>query len=104
MSADDRIAEPSRHALGAALDDLHRGLREFAERFALDSGGRPVPPLQAIRAQLSVISIAIAEMRPRALRGYGDLEREAAAAIDESCNRLEQDVRRAQQEAARAHS
>ncbi|HKB78088.1 MAG TPA: hypothetical protein VKH35_00090 [Thermoanaerobaculia bacterium] len=104
LAADERISPSAGQELTAALDDVDRALGDFAGALALDSRGPAIPPLQAIRAQLSVISIAVDEMRPRALRGYGDLDRGTAAEIDLHCDRLDEAVGRAQQTAARTEA
>ncbi len=45
--------------------------------------------LWSIQTRLQFIHVAIAEMRPRSLRGYGEVDAESAAAVNQTCADLE---------------
>ncbi len=49
-----------------------------------------ISAVQAIRSALSFIDIAVTELRPRYMRGYGAVPPEAAAQLDRTVDQLEQ--------------
>ena len=74
--------------LPGIADELHRvrgDVSRFAEDLDLDLRAPEIEPLHAVRAQLAVASISVAEMRSRALRGYGPdaLSRESSSLLEQ---------------------
>ena len=49
-----------------------------------------ISAVQAIRSALNFIDIAVAELRPRYMRGYGAVPPEAAAQLDRTVDQLDQ--------------
>jgi hypothetical protein len=49
-----------------------------------------ISAVQAIRSALNFIDIAVTELRPRYMRGYGAVPPEAAAQLDHTVDQLEQ--------------
>jgi hypothetical protein len=82
--------------IAGALQAVRRELRDFGARFQLELRVPAIDPLHAIRVQLSVASNSIAEMRSRAMRGYGPLAEGEARELDASCDVLESAIARAQ--------
>ena len=80
-------------------DELHRVRGEvsrFAARFDLDLRAPSIDALHAVRVQLLVASISVAEMRSRSLRAYGPLDDPSARELDSACDALESAIERAQ--------
>jgi len=82
--------------IAGSLHAIRRELRDFGARFQLELRAPAIDPLHAIRVQLSVASNSIAEMRPRAMRGYGPLGEDEARGLDASCDVLESAIDRTQ--------
>ena len=49
-----------------------------------------ISAVQAIRSALNFIDIAVTELRPRSMRGYGAVPPEAAAQLDRTVDQLDQ--------------
>ena len=76
---------------------LQRGIAEIRAGLVQaikDNNVAVAPPsisaVQAIRGALTFIDIAVTELRPRYMRGYGAVPPEAAAQLDRTADQLEQ--------------
>jgi hypothetical protein len=78
------------------LERLRRTLLAAARRHGLDVAGPALDARRSIGAQLTAAAIAVAEIRPRHLRGYGSLDPGAAEELDRTCDELERLLRELQ--------
>ena len=73
-------------------------LRADLVRALASEGLQPGPPrfsaLHTIRTSLGFIEIAFEELKPRYMRGYGEMSRGAAAALDAIAGELQEIVKR----------
>jgi hypothetical protein len=76
---------------------LQRGIVEIRGRLsqALADNNLAIEPpsisaVQAVRSALNFIDIAVTELRPRYMRGYGAVPPEAAAQLERTVDQLEQ--------------
>ncbi len=63
-------------------------LIEILNRQHIDRGNPRVSAMHAIHSNLSFVDIAIAELRPRHMRGYGAVSREAEGNLNEIVDAL----------------
>lgn len=58
--------------------------------YKVDVGPSTISAVQAVRSALSFIDIAVTELRPRYMRGYGAVPPEAAAQLERTVDQLDQ--------------
>jgi GTP-binding protein EngB required for normal cell division len=77
----DASAE-QRQILSDHIAQLRFVMRRFMQSQALNDPHKPVSAIWSSRVALSFAATAVEELRPRYLRGYGEMDEESVAAID----------------------
>jgi GTP-binding protein EngB required for normal cell division len=75
------------------IERARRALLAATERHGLDPAGSPVDARSAIGARTTMASIAVDEVRPRRLRGYGALDARLASEVDRTCDEIDRTIR-----------
>lgn len=71
-----------RKVLRDYLKQLRFAMRRFIEAYGLGDTTEPVSGLWSLRTAVSFALVAVEELRPKYLRGYGELDGEAAVALE----------------------
>jgi hypothetical protein len=96
------FAPSQRVLLQSGIAEIRGRLLQAVKDYQIDVGPPSISAVQAIRSALSFIDIAVAELRPRYMRGYGAVPPEAAALLDRTIDQLDQLVH--QLDAVMSHS
>jgi GTP-binding protein EngB required for normal cell division len=78
-----------RKVIGDHLQRIRREMGSILKRLDISPDGRRVSAAWSIQCRLIGVSIAIAEMEPSHLRGYGNLDPQSSAEIARFCGELE---------------
>ncbi len=78
-----------RKVIGDHLRRIRREMGSILKRLDILPDGRRISAAWSIQCRLIGISVAIAEMEPRRLRGYGDLDPQSSTEIARFCGELE---------------
>ena len=81
-----------RKVIGDHLRRIRGEMGSILKRLEISPDGRRVSAAWSIQCRLIGISVAIAEMDPQHLRGYGDLDLQSSAEIARVCGELERMV------------
>ncbi|MGB9624689.1 MAG: dynamin family protein, partial [Phycisphaerae bacterium] len=81
-----------RKVIGDHLQRIRREMASILKRIDILPDGRRIGAAWSIQCRLIGVSVAIAEMEPRRLRGYGDLDPQSSAEIGRFCGELERMV------------
>lgn len=96
------FAPSQRVLLQSGIAEIRGRLLQAMKDYKVDVGPPSISAVQAVRSALSFIDIAVTELRPRYMRGYGAVPPEAAAQLDRTVDQLEQLVH--QVDALMSHS
>jgi len=81
-------APPTRRAALAQIERLQEALEAARASLGLDEAPPRADALRRARAAVTVADIAISDLEPRSMRGYGDLPAREAAELERLCTLL----------------
>jgi hypothetical protein len=84
----DDVPRSRRRALEGCISELRAQLLRTVENQGLPKQP-PIPGSRAIQAAISAIDIAVEELKPHYMRGYGDLSEGAAAQLNDIVSELQ---------------
>jgi hypothetical protein len=84
------FAPSQRVLLQSGIAELRGHLVQAMKDYNVNVGSPSISAVQAVHSALSFIDIAVTELRPRYMLGYGAVGPEAAAQLDRTADQLEQ--------------
>lgn len=98
----DDLSPAQRGAIADYLRAIREELLRVLARHGLSPGGQPLSAAHSLRTHLTFVSVAIEELKPKYMRGYGDVSPEAVAELQGLIEQLHSTVRRVDDLVARA--
>lgn len=98
----DDLSPAQRGAVADYLRAIREALLRVLVRHGLSPGGRPLSAAHSLRTHLTFIGVAIEELKPTYMRGYGEVAPEAVTELQGLTEELQSIVRRLDDLVARA--